>query len=224
LPGQRDFFRGESKSGRPLIPKIGRLISDKRSSTNTIQLDLRYASTVIDEKKIFNLFKQRAIPHINNPPQNDWEWLTLAQHHGLPTRLIDWTSNPLVALYFAVGNKANDDVDAVFYHINTKYGLDDITGENPLDFSKNFLIFSASVTTPRIQAQSAIFSIQKDIHLSFDSMWYRNRFYKHIIPKEYKEKIRAELLLLGINHYTIFPDLNGLALSLQEQLNDVRLN
>ena len=85
------LFRGQREDW-PLLPKLARLthVGDILSA----------------EHEMFATFRREAVADAEPVPDNDWDWLALAQHHGLPTRLIDWTMNPLAAAWFAVGDPA----------------------------------------------------------------------------------------------------------------------
>ncbi|MEK7875003.1 MAG: FRG domain-containing protein [Pseudomonadota bacterium] len=84
------------------------------------------------EKNILQRFKRDVYPIVERT-LTDWEVITLGQHHGLPTRLLDWTSNPLVALFNAV-NKEEDKNGVIFAYRpqkNAPYHLSMFKGQNP---------------------------------------------------------------------------------------------
>ncbi|MEW5907437.1 MAG: FRG domain-containing protein [Elusimicrobiota bacterium] len=93
------LYRGVKESGLELKPKVG-WVARKDGDKKDI---LEY------EMNLLRLFKERAVPYVEFLPSNEWDWLALASHHGLPTRLLNWTWNPLVAAYFAVAEEYGED-------------------------------------------------------------------------------------------------------------------
>ena len=111
------LFRGVTSVRHTLIPSVGR----KRGIH---EYNRRY------ETSVFEQFKREALPYLNHRPSTEWEWLALAQHHGVPTRLLDWSESPYVSLFFAVWG--NDVEDSGLYVVERPNEIPEL-GRKPFD-------------------------------------------------------------------------------------------
>lgn len=111
---QRDTWNSELRRFRS--PYIFRGQGTTAPLTTSLQ---RLSETPRDiERHLIRAFRKYALATV--PPQAQlWSWLALGQHHGLPTRLLDWTYSPLVALHFATSDERHDDEDGVVWMLNS---------------------------------------------------------------------------------------------------------
>lgn len=186
------IFRGVKSAEYELVPKVGR------------RQKLGKPLSVTAEKYILSLFKQRSRGLLVNYPMDEWEWLSIAEHHGLPTRLLDWTRNPLVAAYFAVAEEHNGD-SAVYSYRSSKY-LSMEKHPDPFKVDRVARVIPSHLT-PRITVQVGLFTIHPEPAEPFESPAVR----KLIIPNDKRRSIKRELSRLGINASSLFPDLDGIA-------------
>ena len=145
----RWIFRGHSKSTHCLIPSVGRMTYTSRSRR-------KY------ERSLFDMFCREAEGYVQRL-DSEWEMLALAQHHGLPTRLLDWSYNPLVALYFAVEKHHN--CDGELFALNApKKASAKTRRKSPFCITKPFKYLPSTVT-PRIRAQEGVFVVCSDLDI-----------------------------------------------------------
>jgi len=199
------LFRGQT-CNKPLRPSLGR------------KEILETGENIKDfEKEIFDDFKKRYIAYSKVKCDNNWDLLALAQHHGLPTRLMDWTESALVALWFAT-EREDEEVGVVFILIPEKTDILDVTQKETGDvFSRKATkFFCPNHISERITAQSGWFSCHvinsNNAFFKLESMSkYKNKLKKITIKKNIFPEIRSKLNLMGINGSTVYPDLVGLS-------------
>ena len=231
-PGLQRFrspfaFRGLSRADHPLSSSLVRLARRSRR---------RAAGSKWPCCEISASTRTREGVHADSI----WDWLALGQHRGLPTRLLDWTYSPLVALHFATDQPADFDRDGVVCCVNfveankrlpaklkrileregsQTLTVDMLGGFKTLrDFDalsrEPFLVFlEPPAVDRRILNQFALFSLMSSATADMDR-WLQQRpelCRRVIVPAHLKWEIRDKLDQANINERILFPDLDGLS-------------
>ena len=206
--GANHHFRGVRKCSYELVPSIGRLKTNKGKPFN-----------VHEEKLMLKLFTQKSYGFVKEHAGNPLAILSIAQHHGLPTRLLDWSKNPLVAIFFAVKDsfltkEEHEDSLIYIYTPKRKVRLDQIFDPFAIKSVKRYI---PKYWNPRIVAQMGVFTVHNEPNLA----WSPSELKSIPISYDARKDIKVALSKLGIHEAALFPDMDGIASNIKWMRTDV---
>jgi FRG domain len=226
------WFRGEPLCDTPLVPSLYR--SDCRDREN----------------ELLQMFRARGAGYFEFAPHRDHtdQWLFLAQHVGLPTRLLDWSEGAMIALHFAL--KKND--SAVVWMLNP-LELNALSADQPRrpnDLPRQFpltwyghsnpafqnlraawedsdelgvdlpIAVYPTYVHPRLRGQRACFTMHGKRKEGLAAMVADTRILRCLkLDPACRDTMRQELQLLGVTDSVLFPDLDGLAEELKQRFS-----
>jgi hypothetical protein len=224
-------YHGSADASRTLLTSLDRLGGLKPPHTKTGL-----------EEHILRNFARYSRPHLEHTT-NEWELLVAAQHHGVPTRLLDWSYSPLIAAHFATLGDA--DADRVIWQLDWKrvhreFGFPELalliedlhrlvgrdgafTPWRLIDEGSKAKPFACMIEPPtldaRISAQAATFTLSSDTSRSFDDFLVKHgledALTRYVIPRSATDCVRDQLDMVGMDERRLFPDLDGVASQLR---------
>ena len=202
-----EMYRGQPKDW-PLLPSIGRYAEKV----------LGYDDWRVLHEYIISRFVRLARPYFSNGLGDEPNTWIQAQHHGVPTRLLDFSTNPLKGLFFAVNDPEHDQVDGVLWVLTLEGWREELQVHQRQYWEKELCPFLPEQLNARLTAQEGCFlsyPLPKDrkplVPVDVLAQSHDVILTKFCVPKECKPQLRRELFVLGCQYRLLFPDADGVA-------------
>jgi hypothetical protein len=194
------IFRGQGVRGN-LVPRIARPDNKK--------------NPIASEKRMLGELRRMGGAFLPGLRDSEWDLLVVAQHFGMATRLLDWTSNPLVALWFACADSQDGDVYVYALDVPDELLMLPRVKEGPFTPAKT-RVFRPRWNNPRIVAQDGWFTAHRFSQKAkkFVPLESNRDVHPHltefVVGRRHRIRLLKSLDRHGISSRTLFPDLEGL--------------